>query len=57
MNEIKILGYGNIKEISNIEKDILIFFNINKQIIGLNYVLYEKENVYRVNYPPLSINA
>ncbi len=39
MNEIKILGYGNVKEISNSEKDILIFFNINKQIIGLNYVL------------------
>lgn len=62
MNEIKILGYGNIKEISNIEKDILIFFNINKQIIGLNYVLYEKENVYKlkndflINFPIQNIS-
>lgn len=62
MNEIKILGYGNIKEISNIEKDILIFFNINKQIIGLNYVLYEKESVYKlkndflINFPIQNIS-
>lgn len=62
MNEIKILGYGNVKEISNSEKDILIFFNINKQIIGLNYVLYEKENVYKlkndflINFPIQNIS-